>query len=195
MLWWFTGVWLASGAMLPAFLLLRMAYRWLAASKIGPRGLHVLSGLVGIGIGALILWIVCSFSTAMRDTPSAFVIAQPTTTLAVAAAVRPIQLLPSVTLSLSSAPFSAAQAGPLLLSEAGQAASIQPRIDDMAQGVGGDASRQTDTAAQPTAPLHRKLAAESSAAHRNAHGHPVRSYITWSSSRGTWLFAPHEGNG
>ena len=52
----------ASGAVLPAFLLLRMAYRWLAAPKIGPQGLHLLSGLVGIGIGALILWLVCSFS-------------------------------------------------------------------------------------------------------------------------------------
>jgi hypothetical protein len=177
MLWWFIGVWLASGAVLPAFLLLRMAYRWLAASKIGPKGLHVLSGLVGIG--ALILWIVCSFSdssTAMRDTPSAFVIAQPPMTL-------------------SPAPFSAAQAEPLLLSKAGQGASIPPRIDDMAQGVGGDASRQTDAAAPPTAPLHRKLAVERSAAHRSTHGPPVQSYVTRSSSRGTWLFAPHEGNG
>jgi hypothetical protein len=76
MLWWFIGFWLASGALLPAFLLLRMAYRWLAAPKLGPKGLHVLSGLVGIGLGAMILWIVCSFSDssiAMRDTPSAFV--------------------------------------------------------------------------------------------------------------------------
>ena len=74
MLWWFIGFWLASGAVLPAFLLLRMVHRWLAASTIGPLGLHVLSGLVGIGIGALILWFVCSFSDssiAMRDTPSA----------------------------------------------------------------------------------------------------------------------------
>jgi hypothetical protein len=176
MLWWFIGVWLASGAVLPAFLLLRMVHRRLAASKIGPKGLHVLSGLVGIGIGALILWIVCSFSdssTAMRDTPAAFVIAQAPLTLAVVAAVRP--------------------AGPPLLSGAGQVASIRPRIDDMAQGVRGDASRQTDAAAPPTAPLHRKLAAERGAAHRNTLGPPVRSYVTRSSSRGLWLFAPNEG--
>ena len=178
MLWWFIGFWLASGAVLPAFLLLRMADRWLTTSKIGPKGLHVLSGLVGIGIGAMILWIVCSFSdssTAMRDTPSAFVLAQPPMTLAIVAAVRP--------------------AGPPLLSEAGQIASIQPQIDHMAQSAGDDASRQTDAATPPTAALHRKLAAERGPAHRNTHGPPVRSYVTWSSSRGTWLFAPHEGNG
>jgi hypothetical protein len=187
MLWWFIGFWLASGAVLPAFLLLRMAYRWLPAPKLGPMGLHVLSGLVGIGVGAMTLWIVCSFSDssiAMRDTPSAFVVAGTPLTHAVVAAARPIQLLPSASLSLSPAPFSAAQAGPPLLSEAGQ-----PRIDDMAQGVGGDASRQADAAAPPIAPLHRKLA------HRNTHGTPVRSYTTWSSSRGVWLFGPNGNEG
>ena len=53
MLWWFIGVWLASGAVLPVCWLLSMAYR-AAAKRIGPKGLYVLSGLVSIG--ALILY-------------------------------------------------------------------------------------------------------------------------------------------
>ena len=193
MLWWFIGFWLASGAVLPAFLLLRMAYRWLAAPKIGPQGLRLLSGLVGTGIGALILWLVCSFSG--TDTPSPSVVAGAPLTHAVVAAARPIQLLPAVTLSLSPAPFSPAQAGPPLLSEAGQVASVQPRIDDMGQSAGGDAIRQPEAAAPPTAPLHRKLAAERGAAHPYTHGPPVRAYITSSSSRGLWLFAPNGNEG
>ena len=48
MLWWLIGVWLASGAVLPVFWLLSMAYR-AASKRIGPKGLYVLSGLVSIG--------------------------------------------------------------------------------------------------------------------------------------------------
>ena len=69
----------------------------------------------------------------MRDTPSASVVAGAPLTHAVVAAARPIQLLPAVTLSLSPAPFSAAQAGPPLLSEAGQRRELM--IWDKAPGA------------------------------------------------------------
>ena len=75
MLWWFIGVWLASGAVLPVCWLLSMAYR-AAAKKIGPKGLYVLSGLVSIG--ALILLFVSPFrdsNITMRDIPSASAVA------------------------------------------------------------------------------------------------------------------------
>jgi hypothetical protein len=181
MLWWFIGAWLASGTVLPAFLLLRMAYRGLAAAKVGPKGLHVLSGLVGVGIGALILWFVCSFSdssTAMRDTPSASV-------------AQTIDLLPSVTLSLSPAQFSAAQAGPPLLGEAEQVASIQPGIGAFGQSIGDAAVPQ----APLTAPLHPKPGIKRRLAHRYASGPTVGPYITHSSSSGLWLFAPNGNEG
>ena len=75
MLWWFIGVWLASGAVLPVCWLLSMAYR-AASKKIGPKGLYVLSGLVSIG--ALILLFVspfCDSNITMRDIPSASAVA------------------------------------------------------------------------------------------------------------------------
>lgn len=170
MLWRFIGVWLASGAVLPAFVLLTMAYR--AASKIGSKGLCVLSGLVGIGVGALILLDVCSFSDLIittRDMLSGPAVARaPMTHLAEA---RPIPLL----ITLSPSP---------------------------AQNAGDGASRQTDAVmpqasvptALPTAALHPQLDAKPSALHRHAHGPPVRSYVTRPSSRGVWLFGPN-GNG
>jgi len=199
MLRWIIGVWLASGAVLPAFWLLSMAYRLLAASKIGPKGLCALSGLVGIGIGALILLFVCSFSDAIittRDMPSAFAVAQaPMTHVAEA---RPIQLLPSVTLSLSPAQFSAAQAGPPLFGEAEHVASILPRIDDVGQSAGDDASHQTDAAvpqALLTAPLHAKPGMKRGLAHRYAPGPSVGPSIAHSSSSGLWLFAPNGNEG
>jgi hypothetical protein len=71
-----------------------MAYRWLASANIGPKRLHMLSGLAGIGIGALILWIVCSVrdsNIAMRGTPSASVFALAPMTHAVVASERPIE--------------------------------------------------------------------------------------------------------
>jgi hypothetical protein len=219
MLRWIIGVWLASGAVLPAFWLLSMAHRWLASSKFGSKGLCVFSGLVGIGIGALILLFVCSFSDSiitMRGVPSAAAVAQaPMTHLAEA---RPIQLL--VTLSPSPAQFSAkpTQAdtdiekgevgGGLLreppsLGEAEQVAPIQPGIGDMEQSDRDDASRQTDAvvpqvsgvAAPPIARLHAKLAAERGLAHRYTRGPPVRSYVTRPSSRGVWLFGPTGNEG
>ena len=180
MLWWFVGVWLASGAVLPAFFLLRMAHRWLAASKIDPKGLHALSGLVGFGIGVLILWSVCSFSDsgiAMRGTPSASVVAQP--------------------IELSPAQFSAAQAGPPLLGEAYQVALIQPRIGAFGRSAGNDASPQADTAvpqARPIAQLHAQLV-KHGLVHRDARGPSVGPYITHSSSSGVWLFAPNGNEG
>jgi Na+/melibiose symporter-like transporter len=71
MLWWLIGVWLASGAVLPVFWLLSMAYH-AASKRIGPKGLYVLSGLVSIG--ALILLFVCPFRDSditMREMTSA----------------------------------------------------------------------------------------------------------------------------
>ena len=75
MLWWFIGVWLASGAVLPVCWLLSLAYR-AASKKIGPKGLYVLSGLVSTG--ALILLFVspfCDSNITMRDIPSASAVA------------------------------------------------------------------------------------------------------------------------
>jgi hypothetical protein len=185
MLWWFIGAWLASGTVLPAFLLFRMAYRGLAAAKVGPKGLHFLSGLVGVGLGALILWFVCSFSdssTAMRDTPSASAVAQT------------IDLPPSVNLSLSPAQFSAAQAGPPLRGEAEQVGSIQPGIGAFGQSAGDDADTVVSQALL-TAPLHPKPGIKRRLAHRYASGSTVGPYITHSSSRGLWLFAPNGNEG
>jgi hypothetical protein len=106
MLWWFIGAWLASGAVLPAFWLVGMAYRWLASAKISPKGLCALSGLVGTGIGALILLFVCSFSDSiitMRDVSSTSAVIQAPMTHVTEA--RQIQSL--VTLSPSPGQFSA----------------------------------------------------------------------------------------
>jgi hypothetical protein len=215
MLWWIIGVWLASGAVLPVFWLLSMAYRWLASSKIGPKGLCALSGLVGTGVGALILAFVCSVSDSIittRDMPSASAVAQaPMTHLAEA---RSIQLL--VILSPSPAQFSAkpTQAdtdmekgevrGGLLrepppLGEAEQVATIR----DMEQSAGDGASRPADAvvpqvsvlAALLTAAPHPKLDVKRGTPHRHAGGPSVRPYVIRSSSRGMWLFAPNGNEG
>jgi hypothetical protein len=219
MLWWLIGIWLASGALLPALWLLSMAYRWLASANIGPKGLHMLSGLVGIGIGALILLFVCSFSDAiitMRPMPSATAVAQ--TPMTHLAAARPIQLL--VTLSPSPARFSAkpTQAdtdiekgevgGSLLgqppsLGEAEQVAPIQPGIGDVGQRAGDGVGRPTDAvvpqasvlAALLTAALHPKLDVKRGTPHLDARGPSVRPYVTRSSSRGIWLFTPNGNEG
>jgi hypothetical protein len=203
MLWWFIGIWLASGAVLPVFWLLSMAYR-AASKRIGPKRLYVLSGLVSIG--ALILLFGCPFRSSnitMGDMPSASAVAQAPMTSA--AGAEPIQLLILATVSPSRAQFSAkpAQAEPPLFGEAEQVASIQPRIDDVGERTNDDASRQTDAAtplvpvagALLTAPVYPKVpSAGRGSAHRRTHGSPVRPYVT-QLSRGTWLFAPYQGNG
>jgi hypothetical protein len=173
MLWWFIGVWLASGAVLPAFWLLSMACRWLASATIGPKRLCVLSGLVGIGIGALILLFVCSFSdsiTTTHDMPSAFAVAQAPLTRVVEASPIPLRI------TLSPSPAQSARDG---------------------------ASHQTDKvvpqaaipAALLTVALHPKLDAKPSTRHRHALEPPVLPYVTRSSSRGIWLFAPNGNEG
>ena len=183
MLWWFIGAWLASGTVLPAFLLLRWANRWFAASKIGPKGLHALSGAAGFGIGALVLWFVCSLSdssTAMRDTPSALVVAQASMKPAEAAEAKPVE--------------ADVETAAVRLVEAD--ATIQPGIGAFGQGA-GDNGRQTGAAvpqALLTAPLHTKLGMRRGLAHA-ARWPSVGPYITHSSSSGIWLFAPHDGNG
>jgi hypothetical protein len=73
MLWWFIGVWLASGLLIPGLCLLGMAWRRLLSRvqevpKAGHTGLYVLAGL--IGLGAMALLFVGSFSDpifSMRD--------------------------------------------------------------------------------------------------------------------------------
>ena len=95
MLWWFIGVWLASGAVLPVCWLLSMAYR-AASKKIGPKGLYVLSGLVSIG--ALILLFVSPFrdsNITMRDMPSASAVRPGADDVRGGAEAKPIQLLTS----------------------------------------------------------------------------------------------------
>ena len=89
------------------------------------------------------------------------------------------------------------------LGEAEQVASIQPRIGDVGQCVGGDACRQTDAAAPLVsvavalmiAPLHSKLAVKRGPAHRHTRGPPVPPYVIRSSSRGIWLFTPNGNEG
>ena len=219
MLWWIIGVWLASGTVLPAFWLLSMVYRWLASLKIGPKGLCVLSGLVGTGVGALILAFVCSFGNSiitMRDMPSASALPRAPMTHLVEA--RPIQSL--VILSPSPAQVSAkpTQADtaieegevrrgllrePPSLGEAEQVAPVQPGIGDTGQSARDGASRPTDAvvpqvsvlAALLTAALHPKLDVKRGTPHRYARGPSVRPYVTRSSSRGIWLFAPNGNEG
>jgi len=218
MLWWFIGVWLASGAVLPAFWLLGMGYRWLASSTIDPKWPYVLSGLVGIGVSALIMLFVCPFSDSIiqtRDMPSASAVAQETMTHVAEAS--PIQLL--VTLPPSPAQFSAKptqgdtdiEEEEVLrglpgehpsLGEAEQVAPIQPGIGDIGQSAGDSAIHPTDAVAPQgavlapllTVVLHPKLDAKPSMPHRHVIGPPVRPYVTRSSSRGIWLFAPNNGN-
>jgi hypothetical protein len=202
MLWWFIGIWLASGAVLPVFWLLSMAYR-AVSKRIGPKGLYVLSGLPSIG--ALILLFVCPFGDSditMREMTSAPAVAQAPMTSA--AEAKPIQLLISATVSPSRAQFSAkpAQTEPSLFGEAVQVASSQPRIHNVGETANDDASRQTDAAtplpaagALLTAPVYPKVpSAGRGSAHRRTHGSPVRPYVT-QLSRGTWLFSPYQGNG
>jgi hypothetical protein len=181
MLWWFIGAWLASGTVLPALLLLRWANRWLATSKIGPKGSHALSGAAGFGIGALVLWFVCSLSDssiAMRDTPSASTVAQASTKPTERAEAKPVD--------------ADIEASAVRLVEAD--AAIQPRIGAFGQSA-GDNGHQTDAAvpqALLTAPLHTKLGMRRGLAH-DARWPSVGPYITHSSSSGTWLFTPHDG--
>jgi hypothetical protein len=206
MLWWFIGIWLASGAVLPVFWLLSMAYR-AVSKRIGPKGLYVLSGLVSIG--ALILLFVspfCDSNITTRHIPSAStVVAQAPMTSAAGAEAKPIQLLILATVSPSRAQFSAkpAQAEPPLFGETEQVASIQPRIDDAGESANDDASRQTDAAtplvpaagALLTAPVYPKVpSAGRGSAHRGKREPSVRPYVT-QLSRGTWLFSPYQGNG
>jgi hypothetical protein len=165
-------------------LLLRWANRWFAASKIGPKGLHALSGAAGFGIGALALWFVCSLSDpsiARRDTPSASVVAQASMKLAEAADAKPVG--------------ADIEAAAVRLVEAD--ATIQPGIGAFGQGAGDNDGRQTGAAvpqALPTVPLHTKLGMRRGLAH-GGRWPSVGPYITHSSSGGTWLFAPHDGNG
>jgi hypothetical protein len=202
MLWWFIGIWLASGAVLPVFWLLSMAYR-AASKRIGPKGPYVLSGLVSIG--ALILLFGCPFRSSnitMGDMPSASAVAQAPMTSAAGAEAKPIQLLILATVSPSRAQFSAkpAQAEPPLFGEAEQVASIQLRIDDVGESANDDASRQTDAAtplvpaagALLTVPAYPKVpSAGRGSAHRRTPGPPVRPYVTHL-SHGTWLFPPNQ---
>ena len=200
MLWWFIGVWLASGAVLPVCWLLSLAYR-AVSKKIGPKGLYVLSGLVSIG--ALILLFVSPDrdSNTMRDIPPASAVAAqaPVTS---AAGAEAIQLLTWTTLSPSSSQFSEkpAQTEPPLLDAAEQVVSIQPRIHNVGESASDDASRQTDASAPqvPTAgalltvPAYPKVpSAGHGSAHRRTSGPPVRAYVT-QLSHGTWLFPPNQ---
>jgi hypothetical protein len=177
MLWWLIGAWLASGTLLPAFLLLRMGYRWLAAVKISPKGLHALSGLVGFGIGVLVLWFVCSFrdsSIAMRAMPSASAVAQTPMTHPEVAEAKPAE--------------ADIEAGAVRLAEAD--ATIQPGSDALGQSAGDNAAvPQALLAAPPHLGMKRGLT------HRAAHRLSVGPYITRSSSSGIWLFAPNGNEG
>jgi hypothetical protein len=181
MLWWLIGAWLASGTLLPVFLLLRMAYRWFAAVKISPKGLHALSGLVGFGIGVLVLWFVCSFrdsSIAMHATSSASAVAQP-----------------PMTHSAEANPAEAdIEEGAVRLAEAD--ATIRPGIGAFGQSAGDNGGHQTDAAVPQVllaAPPH--LGMKRGLTHRAAHRLSVGPYITHSSSSGVWLFAPNGNEG
>jgi hypothetical protein len=192
MLWWFIGVWLASGAVLPVCWLLSMAYR-AASKKIGPNGPYVVfSGLVSIG--ALILLFVCPFRSSditMRGMTSAPAVAQAPMTPA--AEAKPIQLLTSATLSPSPAQFSVkpAQTEPPLFGEAEQVASSQLRSHNVGETANNDASRHTDAAA-PQVPAYPKVpSAGRGSAHRRTPGPPVRPNVT-QLSHGTWLFPPNQ---
>ena len=190
MLWWFIGVWLASGAVLPVFWLLSMIRR--AALKIiGPEVLYGLSGLVSVG--ALILLFVFPFRASditVRDIPSTSAVAQTPTTYAAVAEARPIQVQLSVTL---------AQTEPPSFGEAEQVVLVQPRFNDVGERA-DDARRQTDAAvpqvpaagALLTAPAYPKApSAGRGPAHRRARGPLVRPYVT-QLSHGTWLFPPDQ---
>jgi hypothetical protein len=199
MLWWFIGVWLASGAVLPAFWLLSMTHR--AALKIiGPKGLYGLSGLVSVV--ALILLFVFPFRASditVRDMPSTSAVAQTPTTYEAVAEARPIQVLISATLSPSQLSVKLAQTDPPSFGDAEQVVSVQPRFDDVGESA-DDASRQTDAAvpqvpaagALLTAPAYPKApSAGRDPAHRRARGPLVRPYVT-QLSHGTWLFPPNQ---
>jgi hypothetical protein len=124
------------------------------------------------------------------------------------AEVGPIRLRASNALSPSPAQFPAKPAEAdtdidagvvrhgLLAQPLGEAdATIQPGIGAFGQSAGDGASHQPDATAPPIAPLHSKLAAERGPGHRNTRGPPVQSYVTRSSSRGVWLFAPNGNEG
>jgi hypothetical protein len=189
MLWWFIGVWLASGAALPVFMLLSMTHR--AALKIiGPKVLYGLSGLVSVG--ALILLFVFPFG----DMPSTYAVAQTPTTYAAVSEARPLSPSPAQLM------VKLAQTEPPSFGEAEQVASVESRFDDVRERV-DDASRQTD-AAVPQVPAARALltapadpkvpSAGRGSAHRRARGLPVGPYVT-QLSHGTWLFPPNQTGG
>ncbi len=208
MLWWLVGMWLASGLVIPLLWLLGVAGRRVfpgrpkATPVVGspappPKGVRAtprqsrigrfsLAGLVGIG--ALVLMLVGSFS-------------DPITRL---------QELPSV---LTPAPAPASEAAITPPSgEADQVLSAEPADGNVRKVSLDDPPSQAD-AATPLVAVEQPLGAlpvppgQPDAARDRPHGHvrgpstaaarnsrPVRAYIT-RSVRGTWLFPPNPGNG
>jgi hypothetical protein len=208
MLWWLVGMWLASGLVIPILWLLGVAggrvfpgrpkatpvmgspaptpKRVRATPRRSRIGRFSLAGLVGIG--ALVLMLVGSFS-------------DPITRL---------QELPSV---LTPAPAPASEAAITPPSgEADQVLSVEPADGNVRKVSLDDPPSQADTATplvvveqplgvlpvppeQPDAARDRQRGharGPSTAAARNSR--PVRAYIT-RSVRGTWLFPPNPGNG
>jgi hypothetical protein len=121
MVWWFIGIWLASGALLPAFWLLSMAYRWVApvACRVGVQADSALPSVTRVTtklrridphvvygsviVGTLIVVFAGSFS----DLSPASAIAQASGTPDAVAEVRPSPSLDASTLALSAAQLSA----------------------------------------------------------------------------------------
>lgn len=208
MLWWLVGMWLASGLVIPILWLLGVAggrvfpgrpkatpvmgspaptpKRVRATPRRSRIGRFSLAGLVGIG--ALVLMLVGSFS-------------DPITRL---------QELPSV---LTPAPAPASEAAITPPSgEADQVLSVEPADGNVRKVSLDDPPSQAD-AATPLVAVEQPLGAlpvppeQPDAARDRQHGHargpstaaarnsrPVRAYIT-RSVRGTWLFPPNPGNG
>jgi hypothetical protein len=208
MLWWLIGMWLASGLVIPVLWLagvagrrivsgLSNAMRAKSAPVPSPNGVRTLPkrsrvgrfSLAGlVGIGALVLMLVGSFS-------------DPITRL---------QELPSV---LTSAPAPASEAAITPPSgEADRVLSVEPADGNVRRASLDDSPNQAD-AATPLVAVEQPLGAlpvppeQPDAARGRQHGHargpsnaaarnsrPVRAHIT-RSVRGTWLFPPNPGNG
>jgi hypothetical protein len=199
MLWWLI-IWLASGLVVPALLLLAMAHRWLAPSFAGLRGRlpsprpsprakrYMLAGAVGISALALVYaGMRNSFSTAIQTVEPPATLAQVPAKLvpanaegAQAATPVPADLLPVVPSSVELAPGQ--KDGATNGGAPTESASLPPPIE----------------VAPLPVPVNLKEPADLKESEMRGTGHRrvVRpAIIPARTTRGVWLFPPHLNGG
>jgi len=215
MLWWFVGIWLASGAIVPVCLLVKVAFTEWGREAAGvdvattttttpqhshPRGplarrpvLYVVMGSIGIGV--LVILLFGALGQSVRDQQAAATVApappagatDPTATGSVN----------SVAATLPEGEMATASAG-----ESEQAPSSTPP-DDVGARVAASTAYRADVAApqapRATVPLiwptyGPVLRAQRGGLHHHASGQAIRPHVS-PPNRGTWLSVPNPNSG